>query len=180
MSEARTRCRRCRAKLEAPTENPLNAFCCKGCVRLHYQAKCVICEGRKSGRGLACNHPKCRSELAAKKRYETMGRLLPTSRKKLGSVTPIKQALSEASEGRRTHRIVAGSLTPVQLRLATIGAAFGNCPLDLDRKLNRRHWLEAERAEIEAGGNFGDAEWRAAVSSDGVRCFIAKPEKAHG
>lgn len=170
--EAKHHCRRCRVKLPAPEENPLSAFCCKGCARLHFEAKCVICEGRKSSRGLACHHPRCRSELAAKKRYGTMGRLLPTGRKKLGSGTSIKQALSEALKGRRTYRIVAGSLTPEQVRLATSGAAFGNCPFEQDRKLNRRHRIADEGAEIEANGHFENAEWREVTSSDGTRCFV--------
>lgn len=172
MSEAKHHCRRCRSKLPAPASNPLDAFCCKGCVRIYYQAKCVVCEQLKSGRGLACHHPRCQSELAAKKRYGTLGRLV-LGRKKLGSGTPIKQALSEALKGRPTYRIVAGSLPPEQLRLATIGAALGNCPFDLDRKLSRRHRLEDERKAIETSGHLEDTEWREVTSSDGVRCFVA-------
>lgn len=165
-------CRRCRSKLSAPASTPLNAFCCAGCARLHYRDRCVICEGRKSGRGLACRRPRCRSELAAKKRYGTLGRLLPTSRKKLGSGTPIKQALSEALKGRSTYRIVAGSLSPEQLRLVTIGVAFGSCPFDLDKKVSRRHRLEDERRAIEASGEFAEPKWRETVSSAGIRTFI--------
>ncbi|WP_370143784.1 hypothetical protein [Bradyrhizobium sp. USDA 328] len=110
--------------------------------------------------------------MAAKKRYGTLGRLLPTSRKKFGSGTPIKQALSEAPDGRPTCRIVAGSVSPEQLRLATIGAAFGSCAFMQDRRLNKRHRLADERAEIEANGEFDEPEWRETVSSGGVRAFI--------
>jgi hypothetical protein len=59
------------------------------------------------------------------------------------------------------------------LRLATIGAAFGNCPFELDRKINRKHWLAAEQAETEANGHFAEPEWCAVISSDGVQCFRA-------
>ncbi|MGY3277468.1 hypothetical protein ACVJ5M_005065 [Bradyrhizobium sp. S3.7.6] len=118
-------CRRCRVKLSAPASNPLNAFCTKGCARIHYVAKCVICEGRKSGRGLACSHPRCRSELAAKKRHQVLGMVWGGWRARLGSADPIKIGVSEASKGPRTPRIVAGSLIPEQVRLATIGADYG-------------------------------------------------------
>jgi hypothetical protein len=72
--ELRHHCRRCRIKLTAPVSNPLDAFCTRGCFRIHFQYKCLICERKKSGKGLACNHPKCRSELASKKRYSTRGK----------------------------------------------------------------------------------------------------------
>ncbi|MCK1753801.1 hypothetical protein IVA78_00820 [Bradyrhizobium sp. 137] len=58
------------------------------------------------------------------------------------------------------------------MRLATSGAAFGNCPFEQDRKLNRRHRIADEGAEIEANGHFENAEWREVTSSDGTRCFV--------
>jgi hypothetical protein len=180
VTEARYTCRRCRAKLAAPAWNPLSAFCCKGCVRLHYRAKCVICEGRKSGKGLACNHPRCQSELAAKKRHDALGMVWGTGRAKLGSPDPIRIVVCEDGKTDRPCRLVAGpALIPVQLRLATVGAAFRNCPFEQDRKLYRRHWPEAERDEIEAG-EFADTYWTEVVSPDSVRCFVAYREHANG
>jgi hypothetical protein len=74
--------------------------------------------------------------------------------------------------GDRRYRIVAGSaMSPEQLRLAAIGDALG-----IDRKLNCRHWVDAERAEIEANGDFSESGWRAVTSSDGVVCFIRADE----
>ena len=171
---ARTRCRRCSAKLAQPTENPLSAFCCKGCVRLHYRAKCVICAGRKSGKGLACNHPSCRSELAAKKRHDALGMVWGTGRAKLGSADAAKIGVSEDARPPRGGRQVAGpQLSPKDLCLATLGKPFEQC-----RKLNRRHWFDAERAEIEASGSFVDTAWREMISPDGVGCFVAVHECA--
>jgi hypothetical protein len=164
----RTTCRRCRAKLVAPASSALSAFCCKGCVRLHYRAKCVICEGRKSRKGLACNHPRCQSELAAKKRHDALGMVWGSGRAKLGSADPIKIGVPERAKGDRPCCIVTGSLTPNQLRLATVGTGTPDCPFAFDRKLSRRRWIEAE-----ACGSFEDAEWCEAISSDGVRCFVA-------
>ena len=72
------------------------------------------------------------------------------------------------------------ALSPEQLRLVTLGTAFGACPFELDRRLNRKYFEAAERAEIEANGDFAEADWREVVSSGGVRCFVVmgrpKPE----
>jgi hypothetical protein len=66
-------------------------------------------------------------------------------------------------------RQVAGPpLSPKDLHLVTVGNPFKQ-----DSKLNRRHWLEPDRAEIEAGGLFEDTDWREVFSPDGVRCFVA-------
>jgi hypothetical protein len=42
----RHRCRnpRCRLKLPAPTENEHKAFCCRGCFKSFYKARCLVCE----------------------------------------------------------------------------------------------------------------------------------------
>ena len=177
--DERAQCRRCRARLTTPVSNPLDAFCCRGCHRIFYRAICVICEKPKSGTGAACSHPKCRAELAAKKRFGTTGRLLPTSRKKSGSKSDNSIALAAASgaveANQPTCRIIAGpALSSMELHLATVGAGFG----ELDRKLNRKHWLEAERKETEPGGYFSEPEWREVVSPEGVRWFVA--ERASG
>ena len=51
------------------------------------------------------------------------------------------------------------------MRLATVGAAYGNCPFEYDRKNNRKHWDD--------GGYFTEPHWREVISADGVRCFVA-------
>ena len=62
---------------------------------------------------------------------------------------------------------------PGDVSRAIEAGSVGDCPFELDRKLNRKHWREAERAEIEANGCFAEPEWREVISSDGVRCFVA-------
>jgi hypothetical protein len=73
-SELRHHCRRCRTKLAQPVSNPLSAFCCKGCFRITYTSRCIVCDGTKSGKGLACTRPKCKTELASMKRFGTRGK----------------------------------------------------------------------------------------------------------
>jgi hypothetical protein len=68
----------------------------------------------------------------------------------------MKIGVNEGNQKRPTFRIVAGSLTPQELRLATVG--------ELDRDLNRKHW--------QADGCFTEPEWLELTSPDGVRCFV--------
>jgi hypothetical protein len=49
----------------------------------------------------------------------------------------------------------------------TVGGAFGNSAFDHDRKLNRKHWLDA------CGGYFTEHAATEVISTDGVRCFVA-------
>jgi hypothetical protein len=189
--ELRHQCRRCRIKLSAPVSNPLDAFCCRGCFRYYFQSKCLICERQKSGGGLACNHPKCRTELAAKRRYSTRGKYVETgivapssAPHRDGSANPTKQALCEADKGVGTWRQIAGPvITMAELRLATVPdgqnmtwiggnyrraenashAALVKAGLAFDR--------QADQAEIEANGYFEDRPWREVISADGVRCY---------
>ncbi|MGY3608350.1 MULTISPECIES: hypothetical protein [unclassified Bradyrhizobium] len=193
VTEARTYCRRCRAKLAEPTENMRSSFCCRGCYRMFFAARCLVCEGtmkRNAGNQVVCSRPVCRTEFQSLKRHGVLGSFAGPKTAQVGRGSAQHRSASgitENTEGRervesdRPCRIAAGSaLTPVQLRLITVGAAFGNCPFEQDRKLNRRHWLDTERNEIEAGGYFEDTEWRAAASSDAVGCFVASREVANG
>jgi hypothetical protein len=175
-SEARTRCRRCSVNLDAPVENPRSAFCCAGCHRLFYSSRCMACEAKiekPTARRVVCRRRKCDADFRALKRHFGLGRYHPSTRVENASANPIKLGVGSRSNGRPTSRIVAGALTPEQLRFVTVGTTFGNCPLGLDRKLNRKHWLEAERKEIEANGHFAEPVWCAVISSDGVQCFRA-------
>jgi hypothetical protein len=174
-SRAAHHCRRCRLKLAQPTENPRSAFCCRGCHRQFYETRCLACERemeRKTGNKRLCGRRHCCSKFRELKRHHLLGRYQAPRRVNSASGTPIKIGVCEGSQKRPTYRIVSGSLTPEQLRLATIGAAFGACPLDSDRKLSRKHFLEAERKETEANGDYEDTEWSELTSSDGVRCFV--------
>jgi hypothetical protein len=69
-------CRRCRARLAAPTSNERSAFCSKGCHRYWYARHCMACEGPTTAR----HGRECRLELAAIKRHGMMGKFHQKSR----------------------------------------------------------------------------------------------------
>jgi hypothetical protein len=128
---------------------------------------------RKAAHQKTCGRRKCDTEFRALKRHLALGRYLTPTNVGSPSADTVKIGISESAKGTRPCRIVAGPpLSEEQLRLVTVGAAFGNCPSELDRKLIRKHWLEAEK-EIEANGSFDDTVWLEIVSPDGVRCFVA-------
>jgi hypothetical protein len=168
VSDAKHHCRRCRLKLAEPTENPRSAFCCRGCHRQFYERHCLACERdmeRKPSSQKTCRRRHCSTQFRELKRHHLLGRYHAPARVNLASGTPISIGSDGGDQGRPTPRIVAGSLTPDQLRLATVGAAFGSCPFEADRKNNRKHW--------DANGHFTEPEWREVSSFDGARCFIA-------
>lgn len=169
----RTRCRRCSVKLSAPVENPRSAFCCSGCHRNFYRTRCFACEQpmvRKTAQQRLCGRRKCAADFRALKRHSTLGRYQTPHHVNRGHGNSTNIGVPERAKADRPWRIVAGPPTsPEQLRLATVGSA-----IELDRRLNRRHRLEDERAEIEANGHFENTEWHEITSSDGVRCFVAE------
>jgi hypothetical protein len=181
VTEGRAYCRRCRVKLAKPTENQRSAFCCRGCYRLFYAGQCLVCEGsmkRNAGHQLVCSRPACKIEFRTLKRHGVLGGFYgsktavghhPSPNVVRPSADPAKIGVSEDARAPREVRQVAGPrLSPEQLRLAILGS-----PLEQDRKLNRRHHLDAERVEIESAGCFEDTEWCEAISPDGVRCLVA-------
>jgi hypothetical protein len=65
--QLRHHCRnpRCGGKLQRPTNNRLDAFCCRGCFDSYYRSRCLVCEQpfrRKTERRQVCNRSKCRHE----------------------------------------------------------------------------------------------------------------------
>jgi len=175
-SRAAHHCRRCRLKLGQPTENPRSAFCCRGCHRQFYETRCLACERgmpRKTGNRLLCGRRPCSTKFRELKRHIQLGRYHPAGRAVSASETPIKIGVEGGGLGRRTPRVVAGSLTPEQLLLATVGGRFGSCPFDADRRTNHRQRIDADRREIEAAGCFGEPDWREVISSGGTRCLVA-------
>jgi hypothetical protein len=84
----RVKCRRCGAKLPKPTSNELEAFCCRGCFRIYYSKRCLICE--EASAKLLCDKRKCRIAYSGRKRHATLGRFYPRSRSIGGSANPIK------------------------------------------------------------------------------------------
>jgi hypothetical protein len=66
-SKVRHRCRnpRCGAKLKEPTDNPREAFCCKGCFTSYYRNRCIVCEhpyDRTREDQHTCGRRKCKGE----------------------------------------------------------------------------------------------------------------------
>jgi hypothetical protein len=136
----RVRCRRCETKLPNPTPNELEAFCCKGCFRIYYSKRCLICE--ESADKLLCGKRKCRISYQGRKRHATLGRYQVSAKSKTASANPIKIGVSESTESRPEYRIVAGPrLTPTELHCATIGA---DEVLEQNLAVNHRFWLEAQ------------------------------------
>src|SRR5262249_30231080 len=129
--------RRCRLKLKAPTANPRSAFCCRGCFRMFFEKRCLVCEDTKSKpRRLICSRPACSAEYAALKRHEMLGTWAGSARAQGRSANPIKIGVPEADIVAPAYRIVAGpTLTSEQLRLATVGAGD---VLRSNRATNRR------------------------------------------
>jgi hypothetical protein len=171
MQALRHQCRRCRLKLAEPTDNPRSAFCCRGCHRQHYERHCLACERpmeRKSSTQKVCHRRHCSAQFRELKRHHLLGRHYARPGVSLASRTPISIGSDGGDQGRPNPRIVAGSLTPDQVRLATVGAAYGNCPFKLDRDLNRKYW----QAAIDANGHFTEPDWREVISADDVRCFV--------
>jgi len=131
-TELRRMCRRCRLKLPSPTENERSAFCCRGCFRMHYAKRCIVCEKPKSNeRRLVCSRPACRTEYAELKRYGVLGKWAErpkmstdSSPVQEGSANPIKIGICEPVEVARAWHQVAGSvLSARQLQLVAVGGA---------------------------------------------------------
>jgi hypothetical protein len=62
----RHQCRKCRTKLNEPTDNPRRAFCCRGCFNSFYRSRCVVCEGsfrRKNEQQRTCVDVGCKAEI---------------------------------------------------------------------------------------------------------------------
>ena len=179
--ELRHRCRRCRLRLPAPTENERDAFCCRGCYRQHFAVRCMVCESafkRTAGHQLVCSRPACKTKFRQLRDYGVLGRFYAkTPRPTSAVVSPAKSdnciALEAASSpvAPSLFRVIAGTMSERDLRLATIGVAFANSPFEHDRKLNRKHWLDAEKARTEANGYFTEPAWREVISADGVSAF---------
>jgi hypothetical protein len=123
----RSRCRstRCRCKLEAPTDNPRRAFCCRTCFEVHYRTRCVVCESpirRKREDQRTCVDYRCKREL---RRFpeaygwpEKPGGTHPTSAVKSASET-----LDSCGSKPASKQIAGPPLSPRSLELATVGAA---------------------------------------------------------
>jgi hypothetical protein len=143
----RRRCRnpRCGGKLRAETDNPRNAFCCRGCFEQYYRKLCLVCERplrRKAEQQRFCS-PKCKFQF---RRHQArfLGkwgpplptlpgaqRTPPTSARKLGLKTDTKRD--------RPPRIVAGPAADLH--------PLNFLPLDPEvaernRRTNAAYWID--------------------------------------
>lgn len=140
----RRRCRnpKCGGKLKRETDNPRNAFCCRGCFEQHYRKLCLVCERplrRKAEQQRFCS-PKCKFALRRHpERFLGVWADVPTAQR-----TPVtsarKPGLKTRANPRPTWRVVAGpgaDLHPANLTV----------PLDPDtaarvRRANERAWVD--------------------------------------
>jgi hypothetical protein len=152
-TQVRHHCRRCRVKLAKPVENPRSAFCCRGCYRQFYPRRCRVCEQemeRTAGHQKLCGSPACRRGYRDIKAHQIEGKFgaKPPCASDGGSssANPIKEGVCTPEKTDRPWRIVAGSLSDTEFRLATL-------PLDkataarVDRN-NREFSREAASAAL--------------------------------
>jgi hypothetical protein len=111
--QLRHHCRnpRCAGKLKTPTENPRDAFCCKGCECQFYGRRCRVCEALfppKTKRRRVCGRAKCRYRF---KRHpeDFYGASYPSGPvAHNASRNPIKPGIKNGAKPGRPFRIVAG------------------------------------------------------------------------
>jgi len=131
---------RCRSKLPTPVSNPREAFCTRGCYNSFYQHRCLACEGaieRKRADQKVCRKAKCRNAWRAGSGFgcyatSSDAKLVP---KTLDSIDP-----KQAPKPDRPWRMVAGEMTPSQLRCASVGAEEAVAAAN---RTNLRYWREA-------------------------------------
>jgi len=145
--ELRHRCRQCRSKLPAPTENPRRAFCTPGCYSSFHLKRCVVCENDKpAGRSdrKFCRRPKCRTEY-----YQNRDRFGPITAKP--NPTPSLSTLSSKSAqptgtkiddlaDRKWRQIAGPELSASAFHCAMVGA---DETVEAARRTNARFWREA-------------------------------------
>ena len=164
---------KCRTKLKVPTSNSGEAFCSlkpNGCRDRFYRLRCYVCEEKKTGRldAHTCGRRKCKNAI------RSLNRPQDTSRVEIGVGNSIKLGLAEGDKYGRPWRIVAGPpLTPSQFHCATLGGSAMDEVRRIEAK-NRAALKAAEEAEIEAHGEFTEAEWLKVTSPDGVGCFVTR------
>jgi hypothetical protein len=142
----RHRCRnpRCGGKLKIPTPNKRDAFCCRGCFKVFYRQRCLVCEQpftRKNERQRICRRAKCQS---ARKRPQGLflsSGYLSASVSDIPIKNPTKPGLKNGTKPGRALRIIAGPAVP-EINLAI--------PLDpaFVARLARHHAQLAEQAAV--------------------------------
>jgi hypothetical protein len=158
----RHRCRnlRCRCKLPIPTDNPRNAFCCRGCFNSYFRSLCLVCERpfkRVREDQHTCGKPKCKAALARDRAhfFAKWGQIPETLQSGVGN--PANTGLKTAHESGRPWRQTAGApMTAEAVRLVTVGS---EAVVQLERK---------QRAIIEAYLHTPDPDRAAAREAEYV------------
>jgi hypothetical protein len=125
MSEtARHHCRRCRSKLSAAVENPRDAFCCRGCHRLFFAKRCLVCEKkmeRTVGHQKLCRSIACRRGYRDIVAHGIEGKFgaKPQCKSDGGSpsANPIEIGVRGSEKTDRPLRVIAGTLSDTGLHL---------------------------------------------------------------
>lgn len=130
---------KCGSILKIPTDNPRDAFCCRGCEEQFYNCRCRVCSQlftRKTVRRAICGRSKCRHEW--QRHREFYGLRLGHNRLKIapGCITtsvghnasrnPLKTGLKSDIKTGRGWRVVAGpaeGLHEINLRAHPADAA---------------------------------------------------------
>jgi hypothetical protein len=126
-TQPRRHCRRCRLKLKEPVENPRSAFCCRGCYRQFFAKRCLVCEKeieRTAGHQKLCRSAACRREYRDIVAHRIEGKFGAkpqcASNGASPSANPIEIGVHGPEKTDRAWRLVAGTLSDTELRLATL------------------------------------------------------------
>jgi hypothetical protein len=137
------RCRNphCGAKLEEPTPNARDAFCCKGCESGFYAVRCRVCETlftRKTKRRIVCWRSTCRYQFQ-RHPEQFFGASYPSSPiAHNGEKTSTKSKLKIAAFSGRPFRVVAGPEPPeINLRSTEM------IPASRANLVFEKYWQEA-------------------------------------
>jgi hypothetical protein len=146
-TQLRHHCRRCRLKLKEPVENPRSAFCCRGCYRQFFAKRCLVCEKqieRTAGHQKLCRSVACRRGYRDIVAHRIEGKFGAkpqcASDGASPSTNPIEIGVRGPEKADRPWRVVAGTLSDTELRLATL-------PVDRVRaaridRVNREYWRD--------------------------------------
>jgi hypothetical protein len=112
-AQVRLRCRnpRCAGYLKVPTENPRDAFCCRGCEGQYFATRCLVCEqlfSRKTSRRVVCSRAKCRYDFKRHPERFSATRYPSAKSAHNGHGSPTKPGIKNDAKPDRGFRRIAG------------------------------------------------------------------------
>jgi hypothetical protein len=124
----RIRCRRCGATLTRSTLNDRSAFCCRGCYRIFYSKRCLVCEEPKEGNRILCGRRECRLQFNGFKRHQVLGRYYTPQGGGYASANPIKQGVCVVGPKDVPINLVGGYRFPgAKVDQLPVGLLKGSC-----------------------------------------------------